>query len=67
MEKLLAPLDGENRFCGFKGVLPSGKTYDMTGYDKLFLADLTSINVKESFSKGVCVKECPKKNEPLKY
>lgn len=41
LPKLLAPLDGDDRFCGFKSVTKTGAVYDFTGYNKLFLADLS--------------------------
>lgn len=63
--KLLAPLDGNNQFCGIKnGDKPDG---DLVDYPNLYIGDLTSAVVKASsgdtggaFSTAVCVKICPK-------
>lgn len=66
LAKLLAPLDGDDRFCGFKDVTKTGTPYDLTGYNKLFLADLAPSKPKDIFAKGVCVKTCPKKGSDLK-
>lgn len=53
--KLIAPLDGDNNFCG---VSP-----DVVGYGNLYITDFTLESVTEIFDSGVCVKECPKTAE----
>jgi len=63
VKKLLAPLDGQQKFCGIN----NGPGYDYTNYPKLYIGDLLSSVVKGSsgdisgiFSSAVCVKTCPK-------
>lgn len=70
INKLLSPLDGDKKFCGLNNQLPEGETddsfvaYDYSDYPKLMLTDLSSPNVLNIFSKGVCVKECPSAGQP---
>jgi hypothetical protein len=52
LPKLLAPLDGENHFCGVDEGFEE--------YPFLFIADFTQTTVNGIFDSGVCVKECPK-------
>jgi len=52
-EKLMAPLDGNNNFCGH--------TEGFEDYKKLYITSMKSINIKTIFNSGVCVKECPVK------
>lgn len=60
VKKLLAPLDGDHRFCGIKMVNEAGDVeYDLTGYDKLYITDFEHLDVNSIFSSAVCVKECP--------
>jgi hypothetical protein len=49
--KLVAPVDGDFRICGFdKGV---------EDYPNLYIAKMDSMNVGGIFSSAVCVKKCP--------
>jgi hypothetical protein len=50
--KLIAPLDGESKFCGI--------TPGYEEYPNLYIADFTTTSVNKLFASGVCVKECPK-------
>jgi len=54
--KLIAPIDGNNKICGFS------EGYE--DYDHLYIDDITTAldpaNVWNVFSYGVCVKACPK-------
>ena len=52
--KLLAPLDGDNKFCG------SSEGYEE--YGQLFIP-LKDANLAALFNGAVCVKECPKDGE----
>jgi solute carrier family 44 (choline transporter-like protein), member 2/4/5 len=53
--KLVAPIDGDNRICGY--------TPGTEGYTHLYIANIddaaTPSNVHNVFEYGVCVKECP--------
>lgn len=51
IEKLMAPLDGDDHFCGHED--------GYEGYQKLFLTDLSSIDISDIFASGVCVDACP--------
>jgi hypothetical protein len=52
--KLLAPLDGDSKFCGVdKGYVE---------YDKLFIP-LAKANLLSLFEGSVCVRECPGKDD----
>ena len=53
--KLIAPLDGDNNFCGV--------SEGTEGYDNLYITDFTQSSVTAIFDSGVCVKECPKTAE----
>ncbi len=60
--KLIAPIDGDNRICGY--------TPGTEDYTHLYIANIdeaaTPSNVHNVFEYGVCVKECPtKKDEPI--
>jgi hypothetical protein len=62
INKLLAPLDGDLKFCGVKVDLDedgSGEAYDYTEFPKLMITDWSSVNVLDIFSSGVCVEHCP--------
>jgi hypothetical protein len=51
MDKLMAPLDGDNKFCGIDA-----------GYENhthLYLTSLSGTSARSLFNTGVCVKECP--------
>lgn len=56
-DRLMAPLDKDNNFCGFTN--PDGA--DMTGYPKLILTSYVSSNPIDILKSGVCVKTCPSK------
>jgi hypothetical protein len=62
LEKLMAPLDGDDNFCGF-----TTGTLDLAEFPKLFITDLTFGTPKEIFKKGVCVKTCPQKGDKLAF
>jgi hypothetical protein len=52
--KLVAPVDGDNRICGFdKGV---------EGYPNLYIAKMDTTDVNKLFKSAVCVKKCPTVN-----
>jgi hypothetical protein len=52
IKKLIAPLDGEFKFCG---ISPGYEEYG-----NLYIADFTQKSVSGLLESGVCVKECPK-------
>jgi hypothetical protein len=56
-DRLMAPLDKDNNFCGF----PNPDGADMTGYPKLILTSYVSSNPIDILKSGVCVKTCPSK------
>ena len=41
IKKLLAPLDGDGRFCGINGTDPDGTSYDYTDFPKLAISDFS--------------------------
>lgn len=52
--KLMAPLDADNKFCGFS-----------QGYEEykfLYFTDMDQISLEDIFNGAVCVKACPAKN-----
>lgn len=57
VKKLMAPLDGDNKFCG---VTPGYEKYD-----HLYITDFSSHSVNDIFESGICVKHCPKNNDTL--
>jgi hypothetical protein len=61
VKKLLAPLDGDHKFCGIR--LVNNETgeeeYDYSEYGKLYITDFETVNVNSIFGSAVCVKECP--------
>jgi len=56
-DKLIAPLDGNNNFCGFEN-----KNGTKVGYPNLYIAKIESSNI---FKYGYCVKDCPNKGQAL--
>jgi hypothetical protein len=50
----MAPLDGDNNFCGFT----TGKN-DLAEFPKLYITDLKLAKPTVIFKRGVCVKACP--------
>jgi hypothetical protein len=52
IKKLIAPLDGDHKFCGIR------EGYEE--YENLYIADFTQTTVNGIFGSAVCVKECPK-------
>ena len=50
VNKLTAPLDAANNFCGVD---------DYIDYPFLYLTDLDDINLNEIFTSGICVSTCP--------
>ena len=59
--KLIAPIDGDNRLCGWS---VDGKTRDEDAtLNKLFISDLNptgGLTLKTIFKTAVCVDKCPK-------
>ena len=57
--KLIAPIDGDNRLCGWS---VDGKTKDDDStMSKLFITDLSDgLDLKAIFKSAVCVDKCPK-------
>ena len=59
--KLIAPIDGDGRICGWD----NENGIDMTEYSHLYFGDVnealapSSIYTLDIFEYGVCVKECP--------
>ena len=53
INRLIAPIDGEFKFCGIE------KGYDE--YKNLYIADFTQKTVVGLFDSAVCVKKCPNK------
>ena len=51
--KLIAPIDGENRVCGYDDAVKD--------YPKLYIDNIVQAigDIDDAFSYGVCVKECP--------
>lgn len=67
VRKLLAPIDGNNQFCGVKN--GDGKNDDLRDYPYLYIGNLKKAVVagvssgykfKDAFESGVCMKTCPK-------
>lgn len=54
--KLVAPVDGEKRFCGWKN---ESRDYDFEEYTNLMITDWGATDPWAIFDSGVCVKECP--------
>lgn len=65
LAKLMAPLDGDDRFCGFETITDAGKV-DLKAYPKLYITDLKLSTPKAIFQNGVCVDKCPKKGDKMK-
>ena len=57
IEKVLAPYDKWDHFCGFDG-------YEE--YPKMYLTVVTG-SASDIFDSGICVKSCPKKGEQIIY
>ena len=53
--KLLAPIDGDNHFCGIK----NDDGHDLTEYPNLYIGNLEVLTAQAAFENGVCVKKCP--------
>jgi hypothetical protein len=51
LDKLLAPLDGNDKFCGIGA--------EMKEYPRLYITDLSSTSFKKAFASAVCVEKCP--------
>ena len=51
VKKLLAPLDGDNNFCGVSEGLED--------YPKLYITDFTVGGINAIFDSAVCVSKCP--------
>ena len=58
MNKLMAPLDGDDNFCGVNN--GNGKGMNLTSKPYLYLPELSISSIKDIFADGVCVDECPK-------
>lgn len=62
VNKLLAPLDGDKSFCGWKNATraeSAGGPYDYSDFPKLLITDYSALSLEAIFDSGVCVKECP--------
>lgn len=59
IEKLLAPLDGDNNFCGH--------TAGYEKYPALYISNLEKGGAKAIFQTGVCVKKCPQIGETVEF
>jgi hypothetical protein len=59
ISKLLAPLDGDNKFCGVD------VGYEL--YPHLVLTDFAESSAKAIFKSGVCSKACPKTGEKVEF
>lgn len=57
VDKLTAPIDGANNFCGFG---------DYKDYKKMMLTSFSIMDGAGILRSGVCVKACPDKVAPLK-
>lgn len=63
--KLLAPLDGNNNFCGVN----NGKGHDYTDYPYVYIGNLEEsvtggvADAATIFDTAVCVKSCPKNHD----
>jgi hypothetical protein len=60
--KLVAPIDGDLSFCGWKNATraaESGGPYDYTEYPKLLITDWGVVDPFSIFASSVCVRECP--------
>ena len=64
MKKLMAPLDGDDNFCGMYNA--SGKGRNLTDKPFLYLPQLAISNIKEIFEDGVCVDACPNNSSSIK-
>ena len=64
--KLIAPIDGDGRICGYSSV----DGVDMSNYKYLFIGDINEAlspdkaTQRNLFDYGVCVKECPTEKNP---
>ena len=59
VDRLLAPLDGDDNFCGV-----DAKVKD---YPFLFITNIGVASPAENFRRSVCVKKCPKVDDELDY
>ena len=55
VQKLLAPLDGDKKFCGV--------TEGFEDYPHLYITNLGSLDLAGIFDSGICVKTSPKKGD----
>lgn len=51
IDKLLAPLDGDDNFCGI--------SHGVEKFPRLYITDLSILSVKKAFKSAVCVEKCP--------
>jgi hypothetical protein len=51
IDKLIAPIDADENFCGFG---------EMKGYSKMLFRDYKVETTIDIIKSGICVKECPK-------
>jgi hypothetical protein len=58
MDKLMAPLDGDNKFCGIER-RPNTTQDGYEDYGHLYLTSLEGLSASAIFDKGICVKKCP--------
>jgi hypothetical protein len=59
MDRLLAPLDGNNRFCGIDA--------EVKDFPRLYITDLSFGKPSDIFKSAVCVKACPKKADKFEF
>lgn len=64
VDKLVAPIDAAEDFCGFTSVTGKPGQKDMKDYPKMVFTNLVDTSVNKILTSGVCVKECP---EDAKY
>jgi len=57
LDKLMAPLDGDDNFCGISA--------GFEDYGHLYITDLSIASVNGIFDTAVCVKECPQTNTTI--
>jgi solute carrier family 44 protein 1 (choline transporter-like protein)/choline transporter-like protein 2/4/5 len=60
IDKLLAPIDGDFKFCG---IANETEGYNYTEFPQLLITDWTTENVFNVFKSAVCVNQCPNGQE----
>ena len=64
IKRLLAPIDGDGKFCGVNHVDEENPdlSYDYTDYEYLMITEYSS-NVMSIFNSAICVDKCPQAEE----